>query len=71
MLRQIKRWLQNGPITKNGVLPVTALVYFSLEPFIRSWFIVPAALMPIFLLFVSAGVSFDGAFTMWISLKVH
>ena len=23
MLRQIERWVQNGPITKNGVLPVT------------------------------------------------
>ena len=25
--------------------------------------------MPIFVLFVSAGVSFDGAFTLWVSLK--
>ena len=23
MLRQIEWWVQNGPITKNGVLPVT------------------------------------------------
>ena len=39
MLRQIKPWLQNGPITKNGVLPVTALVflkfYFSLRTFYK------------------------------------
>ena len=34
MLRQIEWWVQNGPITKNGVLPVTTLFfwkcYFSL-----------------------------------------
>ena len=28
MLRQIKWWLQNGPITKNGVLPVTTLFFW-------------------------------------------
>ena len=27
MLRQIKWWLQNGPIIKNGVLPVTTLFF--------------------------------------------
>ena len=35
MLGQIKWWLQNGPITKNGVFPVTTLFfwkfYFSLR----------------------------------------
>ena len=25
--------------------------------------------MPIFVLFVSAGVSFDGAFSLWVSLR--
>ena len=28
MLRQIERWLQNGPIMKNGVLPVTNLFFW-------------------------------------------
>ena len=28
MLRQIKWWLQNGPITKNGVLPATTLFFW-------------------------------------------
>ena len=28
MWRQIEWWLQNGPITKNRVLPVTALVFW-------------------------------------------
>ena len=28
MLRQIEWWLQNGPITKNGVLPVTTLFFW-------------------------------------------
>ena len=27
MLRQIEWQLQNGPITKNGVLPVTNLIF--------------------------------------------
>ena len=27
MLRQIEWWVQNGPITKNGVLPVTTLFF--------------------------------------------
>ena len=28
MLRQIEWWIQNGPITKNGVLPVTTLFFW-------------------------------------------
>ena len=28
VLRQIERWLQNGPITKNRVLPVTTLFFW-------------------------------------------
>ena len=27
LLRQIERWVQNGPIAKNGVLPVTTLFF--------------------------------------------
>ena len=30
MLRQIERWVQNGPITKNGVLPGTTLFCWKL-----------------------------------------
>ena len=30
MLRQIKWWLQNGPITKNGVFSVTSLFFWKL-----------------------------------------
>ena len=32
------------------------------------WFDVLATQMPIFVLFVSAGVLFDGAFSLWVSL---
>ena len=38
------------------------------EPLIQSWFVVPTTQMPIFLLFVSAGVLFDGAFSLWVYL---
>ena len=41
------------------------------EPLIQSWFVVPTTQMPIFLLFVSAGVLFDGAFSLWVSLNVQ
>ena len=36
-----------------------------------SWFDVPKYQMPIFVLFVSAGVLFDGAFFLWVSLREH
>ena len=38
------------------------------EPLIKSWFVVPTTQMPIFVLFVSAGVLFDGVFFLWVSL---
>ena len=34
----------------------------------RSWFDEPTTQMLIFVLFVSAGVLFDGAFSLWVSL---
>ena len=41
ILRQIKWWLENGPITKNGVLPVTTLFFwkfcFSLRTFYKEF----------------------------------
>ena len=30
MLRQIEWWIQNGPITKSGVLPVTTLFFWEI-----------------------------------------
>ena len=72
MLRQTEWWVQNVPITKNGILPVTNLFFwkfcFGLRPRINSWFDVPTTQMSIFILFVSAGVLFDGAFSLWVSL---
>ena len=71
MLRQIERWLQNGPIA-NGDLPVTALFFENFvsvsEPFINSWLDAPATEIPIIVLFISAGVLFDGTFSLWVSL---
>ena len=47
--------------------------YFSFlkvkEPLINNRFDVPTAQTPIFVLFLSAGVFFDGAFSLWVSLK--
>ena len=56
MLRQIEWGVQNGPFPKNGVLPITKL------PLTESWFDVPTTQMSIFILSVTAGVSFEGAF---------
>ena len=61
-------------MTKNGVLPVTALFFrkfcFSLRTSYKELFHVPTTQMPIFSLFLSAGVLFDGAFTLWVSLSI-
>ena len=35
----------------------------------KSWFVVSTTQIPIFVLFVSTGVLFDGAFTLWVSLR--
>ena len=69
VLRQIGWWVQNGPITKNEVLPVTASFFWK-ESLIKSWFDVPTTQMCIFVLFVSAGVLFDGAFSLRVSLSI-
>ena len=72
MLRQIEWWLHNGPITNNGVLQVTTLFFQNFvsveEPLIKSSFDVPRIQMSIFVLFVSAGVLFEGTFSLWIFL---
>ena len=73
MLRQIEWWLQNGPITKNGVLPVTTSFFkklcFSLRTSYKELIWCTNDPVPIFILFVSTGVLFDGAFSLWVSLK--
>ena len=68
MLRQIKWLVQTGPITQNGVLPLTTLYYrkfcFSLRAFHKELIGCtndPNAHMQTFL---SAGVLFDGAFSL-------
>ena len=40
-----------------------------LEPPIKSWIDVPTTQVYIFILFESAGVLFDGAFSQWVSLN--
>ena len=76
MLRQIKWGVQDGPITKNKVLAVTTSVFrnfcFSLRnSYKKSWFGVPTTEMSIFMFFKNVGVLFEGAFSVWESLKVH
>ena len=39
------------------------------EPLINNWFNVSTAQTPIFVLFLSAGVLFDGALSLWVSLN--
>ena len=52
MLRQIEWRLQNGPITKSGVLPVTTLFFRKFVPVLESLknslFDVPTTQMSIF-----------------------
>ena len=65
MLRQIEPRLQNRPITKSGLLPVTPFVFFEeeeeefvlvLEPLKKSYVDVKTTQMSIFVFFVTAGV---------------
>ena len=58
MLRQIEWRLQNGPILKSEVLPVTTLFFWKICSGFRtsSQFDVPTTQMSIFVFFVSAGV---------------
>ena len=66
MLKQIEWRLQNGPITKSGVLPVTTLFSRKFAPVLgplkKSSFDVPTTQMSIFVFFVSAGVYFGVIF---------
>ena len=42
---------------------------FSLKTLINNWFNVPTAQTPIFVLFLSAAVSLNGTFSLWVSLN--
>ena len=72
MFRRIKWWLQNGPITKNGVLSVTSLflrkLCFSLRTAYKELICCTSKPNTHIYPFLSAGVSFDGAFSLWVSL---
>ena len=67
--------VQNEPITKDGVFPVTFFFFFfenfvsEYEPLRKSWLDVSNTQMLIFILFVSARVLFKGAFSLWVSLN--
>ena len=72
MLRQIEWWVQNEPITKNGVLPVITLLFWSF--YFSFWTSCkeliwcthdPNVHIPTFL---SAGVLFNCALSLWVSL---
>ena len=56
--------VQNGPITKYGVLPVTVLFFGKFCSSLRTWFDVPTIYISIFILFVSAGVLFGGGVSL-------
>ena len=62
MLGQIEHGVQNEPITKNRVLPLTTLFFENLiwvqEPLLNSWFNAQITQISIFILFVSVWVSF-------------
>ena len=72
MLGQIEWSVQNAPITKIVVLPVTTLFFEDFvtvqESLIKIWFDLLKTQMPILVLVVSAGVLFDCAFSLRVSL---
>ena len=75
MLREIERGVQNGSITKNGVLPVVALFFwkfcFSIRTTLKSWLDVPITKLSTIILFVSVGVLFEGVFPQRVFLRFH
>ena len=56
-------------LSQKTVLPLTENFVSVQEPLIKVWFDVPTTQMSIFILFVSVPVLFDGAFSLWVSLK--
>ena len=76
MLRQIVLWVQNGPIKIKGVFPVTALLFWKFCFSLRTSYKVliwcandPNAYILTYS-FVSSGVLFEGAFSLWVSLRL-
>ena len=73
MFRQRELGVQNGPISNNWACPVTTFFFwklcFSLRTSELSWFDVPTTQMPIFTLFESVGVLFEGAFFLGVSVN--
>ena len=74
MLGPIEWWVQNGPVTKDGVLPVTTVFFwkfcFSLRTSYKDLIWCnndPNTQTHSY--FLLAGVLFDGAFSLWVSLK--
>ena len=45
-------------------------ILFRFKNIIKSWFDVPTTQIPIFVIFVSVEVLFDGAFYLWVTLKL-
>ena len=74
MLRQIEWWVNNGAITKNGVLPVTTSFFwrfcFSLRTSYKELIWCTNNPNVQLLLSVSAGVLFASAFPRWVSLTL-
>ena len=73
MLRQTEWGAQNGPITKIAVLLSNYFIFWKFCFSIRtchSWFEVPTTQMTLFILFVITWVWFEGAFSLWASLKL-
>ena len=75
MLRQIEWEVQNEPITKNGLLLVATSFFFLFfcfffnfvsvhKPLTKSRFDVPTTQISVFKFLVSAGVLFEGAFSL-------
>ena len=66
MSRKIERGVQNGPVIKSGVLPVTILFFwrfcFSLRTTYKELIWCTNYQMSILILFIGAGVLFQGAF---------
>ena len=72
MLRQIECEIQNGPSTKDGVLPVINLFfrkfYFSLRTNLwRVDLMYESLKFILFILFECVRVLFEGAFSQWVS----
>ena len=74
MLRQVEWWVQNGPITKNGVLPVTTLFFWKFLFHSRNSYKEliwctndPNAHISTF---CKRWVLFDDAFSLWVSLSL-